>query len=103
MAYCAVGSMSTADWNEIKKLCSSLRKDINTKLTTLESKLEDEINSLDTNQIQTLKNKLLALSNEVSSFSDWQDRQDTRLDSLEEKAANLEMTTSEILEAYNGV
>ena len=103
MAYCAVGSMSVADWNEIKKLCSSLRKDIDIKLTTLETKLEDEINSLDTNQIQTLKNKLLVLSSEVSSFLDWQDRQDTRLDSLEEKAANIEITTSEVLEAYNGV
>lgn len=102
MAYCALGSMSNADWTEIKKLCAAMRKEMDAKLTALETKLEAEIENLDASQIQVIKNQLQALSIQVQALIDGQAIQDARLDSLEENCANLEITTSEVLEAYNG-
>lgn len=102
MAYCAIGTMSTADWEEIKKLCSSMRNEMDSKLSALETKLEAEIASLDVNQIQVIKNRLLALESAVSAFDAGQAVQDSRLNDLEEKCANLEITTNEVIEAWQG-
>lgn len=102
MGYCCIGNMSQADWEAIKKLCATMRKDFNKKLDDLENKLDNEIQALSTGEIQTIKNQLQALAITVNSFVAGQEVQDQRLDSLEEKCANLEITTSEVLEAYNG-
>ena len=102
MAYCCVGNMSQADWAEIKKLCTNMRNDFNRKLDALESKLENEISSLSLGDIQTLKNQMQALTIQINALVVGQEMQDQRLDSLEERCANLEITTSEVLEAYNG-
>jgi hypothetical protein len=102
MGYCAVGSMSSADWAEIKKLCRQMKKELNEKLETLERQLESEIAALDTGKIQTIINQLNALNIQMQAVISGQAIQDQRLDNLEEKCANVEFTTSEILEAYNG-
>lgn len=102
MGYCCVGNMSQADWAEIKKLCSAMRKDFNKKLDDLETKLEGEIQALSAGDIQTIKNQLQALAIQVNALITGQEVQDNRLNELEEKCANLEITTSEVLEAYNG-
>lgn len=102
MAYSCVGNMSPADWVEIKKLCTSLRREINRKIDDVEARLESEINSLSQGDIQTIKNQLQALTIQVNALVTGQALQDLRLDSLEDKCANLEITTSEVLEAYNG-
>ena len=94
--------MSPADWVEIKKLCTSLRREINRKIDDVEARLENEINSLSQGDIQTIKNQLQALTIQVNALVTGQALQDLRLDSLEDKCANLEITTSEVLEAYNG-
>lgn len=102
MGYCAVGSMSSADWAEIKKLCRQIKKEFNDKLDTLERQLESEIAALDAGKIQTIINQLNALNIQLQSVIGGQEIQDQRLDSLEETCANLEITTSEVIEAYNG-
>lgn len=102
MAYSCVGNMSQADWEEIKKLCTSMRKDFNKQLDTLEAKLENEISALSTGEIQSIKNRLQALTIQVDAIISGQAIQDQRLDTLEDRCANLEITTSEVLEAYNG-
>lgn len=102
MGYCAVGSMSPADWAEIKKLCNQVKKDFNEKLDALERQLESEIAALDAGKIQTIINQINALTIQMQSVISGQEVQDQRLDSLEERCANVEFTTSEIIEAYNG-
>lgn len=102
MGYCAVGSMSPADWSEIKKLCNQVKKEFNEKLDTLERQLESEIAALDTGKIQTIINQINALNIQMQSVISGQEIQDQRLDKFEEHCANLELTTSEVLEAYNG-
>ena len=102
MGYCCVGNMSTADWEKIKKMCRDMHKEFDDKLSALEAKLEGEIQELNVEQIQTIKNQVQALSIQISAIIDGQAIQDQRLDSLEATCANLEITTSEVIEAYNG-
>lgn len=102
MGYCAVGSMSPADWAEIKRLCNQVKKEFNEKLDTLEKQLENEIAALDVGKIQTIINQVNTLNIQMQSVISGQDFQDQRLSNLEAECANTEITTSEIIEAYNG-
>ena len=102
MGHCAVGSMSSADWSEIKKLCNQVKKEFNEKLDTLERQLESEIAALDAGKVQTIINKINALNLQMQAVISGQEIQDQRLNNLETTCANLELTTSEVLEAYNG-
>ena len=102
MGHCAVGSMSSADWPEIKKLCNQVKKGFNEKLDTLERQLESEIAALDAGKVQTIINKINTLNLQMQAVISGQEIQDQRLNNLEATCANLELTTSEVLEAYNG-
>ena len=102
MGYCAVGSMSSADWAEIKKLCNQVKKEFNEKLDALERQLEGEIAALDAGKIQTIINQVNALNIQMQSVISGQEIQNQRLDNLEATCANTEITTSEVIEAYNG-
>lgn len=103
MGHCVVGSMSSADWTEIKKLCNQVKKEFNEKLDALERQVESEIAALDTNRIQTIINQINALNLQMQAVISGQEIQDQRLDKLEAECANTEITTSEVIEAYNGV
>ena len=102
MGYCAVGSMSPADLAVVKKLCNQVKKELNEKLDTLERQLESEIAALDTGKIQTIINQINALNLQMQAVISEQGVQDKRLADIEEHGANLELTTNEVLEAYNG-
>lgn len=102
MGYSIVGSMTLADWDRVKKTCKKMRKELNEKLTALEIKLEGEIQELSPEQIQTLENQIQALTTQINVIISGQEAQGQRLDALEESCANDEITTSEIIEAYNG-
>lgn len=102
MGYCAVGSMSSADLAAVKKLCNQVKKELNEKLDTIERQLENEIASLDVGKIQIIINQINALNTQMQAVISEQGVQDKRLADLEEHCANLELTTSEVLEAYNG-
>ena len=102
MGHCAVGSMSSADLAVVKKLCSQVKKEFNEKLDTLERQLESEIAALDAGKVQTIINKINALNLQMQAVISGQEMHDKRLDDIEKHCANLELTTSEVLEAYNG-
>lgn len=102
MGYCAAGSMSSADWAEIKKLCNQVKREFNDKLDSLERQFESEIAALDAGKIQTIINQINALNLQMQAVISGQEIQDQRLNNLEATCANLELTTSEVLEAYNG-
>lgn len=90
MAYCCVGSMSAADWAEIKKLCKQMQ-----------DMIDQKFRDLDAGQLQIIKDRLTALENSLAAVETEQATQNARLDALEDTAANLEITTSEILDMYN--
>lgn len=90
MAYCAVGSISSADWAEIKKLCKQMQ-----------GMIDERFRELDAGQLQILKDRLTALENSLAAVETEQATQNTRLDVLEDTTANIEITTSEILDMYN--
>lgn len=90
MAYCCVGSMSAADWAEIKKLCKQMQ-----------DMIDQKFRDLDAGQLQIIKDRLTALENGLAAVETEQATQNARLDALEDTAANLEITTSEILDMYN--
>lgn len=92
MGYCAVGSISIAEWNKIKSMCSEMRKYIDEKLKNLDDVTIDGLRT----RISTLETKMAAV--EVS-----QETQDRRLDSLEAGSANTEITTNEVISIYEGV
>ena len=102
MGYCAVGSMSPADLAAVKKLCNQVKKEFNEKLDTLERQLESEIAALDAGKVQTIINKINTLNLQMQAVISGQEMHGKRLDDIEEHCANLELTTSEVLEAYNG-
>lgn len=102
MGYCAVGSMSPADLAAVKKLCNQVKKELNEKLDTVERQLENEIASLDVGKIQIIINQINALNTQMQAVISEQGVQDKRLADIEEHGANLELTTSEVLEVYNG-
>lgn len=102
MGYCAVGSMLPADFAAVKKLCNQVKKELNEKLDTVERQLENEIASLDVGKIQIIINQINALNTQMQTVISEQGVQDKRLADIEEHGANLELTTSEVLEAYNG-
>ena len=102
MGYCAVGSMSPADLAAVKKLCNQVKKELNEKLDTVERQLESEIATLDTGKVQTIINQINALNLQMQAVISGQEMHGKRLDDIEEHCANLELTTSEVLEAYNG-
>lgn len=102
MGYCAAGSMSSADWAEIKKLCNQVKREFNDKLDSLERQFESEIAALDAGKIQTIINQINALNLQMQAVISGQEIQDQRLNNLEATCANLELTTSEVLETYNG-
>lgn len=90
MAYCCIGNISPAEWAEIHKLCKKMQDIINQKFR-----------DLDAGQLQIIKDRLTALENTVTAIETEQATQNNRLDILEDTAANLEVTTSEILDMYN--
>lgn len=90
MAYCCVGSISAADWAQIKKLCKEMQ-----------DMIDQKFRDLDAGQLQIIKDRLTALENSLAAVETEQATQNARLDALEDTAANLEITTSEILDMYN--
>jgi len=90
MGYCAVGSMSLADWNRVKALCNELQESI-----------DERFRQLDMGSLRTIEDEIRRLIQEINAIKIEQATQNARLDVLEENAANDEITTSEILEMYN--
>ena len=100
MGYKAIGGISITDLAETKSLCESSRKDMDTKLAALENKLQAKIDNVGGSQLKIIKNQLDAVVASVSSFKSTLEILSTRLDTLEDVAANLELATNEILEIW---
>lgn len=91
MAYCATGSISIADWAEIKKLCKQMQDMIDARFR-----------QLDTDTMQNLKSKLSTFETSINELQVHDAVQDKRIDDLEEVSANTPLSTSEVLEMWQG-
>ena len=85
MAYNANGGISIAEWSEVKKLVNNLSNIVNQKL--------DEL-SADT--VNTIRENVNALQLAITALTSGQAIQNTRLDNIENVAANKEVTSIEI-------
>ena len=85
MAYNANGGISIAEWSEIKKLVNSLSNTVNQRL--------DELGA---DTVNIIRENVNALQLAITALKSDQTIQNTRLDSIENVAANKEITSLEI-------
>lgn len=89
MAYNANGGISIAEWSEVKKLVNSLSNIVNQRL--------DELGA---DTINVIIENVNALQLATTAIKSDQTIQSTRLDNLENVAANKEITSLEIQQLW---
>lgn len=90
MGYCCQGSEDYVTWNELKKKCAEMSK-------LIDQKFKD----LDDGEIRLLKTQIAAINSTIASIEQEQQVQNDRIHTLEDTAANVEITVSEIRNMYD--
>lgn len=89
MAYNANGSISIAEWSEVKKLVNDLSDTVN-----------QELDKVGVDTISTIHEKVNAIQLAITAIKSEQAIQSTRLDNIEKVAANKEITPLEIQQIW---
>ena len=89
MAYNANGSISIAEWSEVKKLVNDLSATVN-----------QELDKVGVDTISTIHEKVNAIQLAITALKSEQAIQSTRLDNIEKVAANKEITSLEIQQMW---
>ena len=89
MAYNANGGISVAEWSEVKKLVNSLSKTVN-----------QELDKIGADTINALRENVVALQLTITALKSEQVIQNTRLNNIENVAANKEITPLEIQQIW---
>ena len=89
MAYNANGGISIAEWSEVKRLVNSLSKTVN-----------QELDKIGADTVSTLRENVVALQLAITALKSEQAIQNTRLDNIENVAANKEITPLEIQQMW---
>ena len=89
MAYNANGSISIAEWSEVKKLVNDLSDTVN-----------QELDKVGVDTISTIHEKVNAIQLAITAIKSEQAIQSTRLDNIEKVAANKEITPLEIQQMW---
>ena len=89
MAYNANGGISIAEWSEVKKLVNDLAKTVN-----------QELDKVGADTVSTLRENVNALQLAITALKSEQAIQNTRLDNIENVAANKEITSLEIQQMW---
>lgn len=89
MAYNANGGISVAEWTDVKKQINGLYKFVN-----------QELDKIDADAINTLRESVAALQLTITALKSEQDIQNTRLDNIENVAANKEITPLEVQQMW---
>lgn len=89
MAYNANGGVSIAEWSEVERLVNSLSKTVN-----------QELDKIGADTISTLRENVVALQLAITALKSEQAIQSTRLDNIENIAANKEITPLEIQQMW---
>lgn len=89
MAYNANGEISIAEWSEVKRLVNSLSKTVN-----------QELDKIGADTINTLRENVVALQLTITALKSEQTIQNTRLNNIENVAANKEIAPLEIQQIW---
>ena len=89
MAYNANGEISIAEWSEVKKLVNSLSKTVN-----------QELDKIGADTVNVLRENVVALQLAITALKSEQAIQNTRLNNIENVAANKEITPLEIQQVW---
>ena len=89
MAYNANGGISIAEWSEVKKLVNSLSNTVNQRL--------DELGA---DTVNIIRENVNALQLAITALKSEQAIQNTRLNNIENVAANKEITPLEIQQIW---
>ena len=89
MAYNANGTISIAEWSEVKKLVNDLSKTVN-----------QEFDKVGADTLNTLHENVNALQLAITALKSEQTIQNTRLDIIENVAANKEITSLEVQQLW---
>lgn len=89
MAYNANGGISIAEWSEVKKLVNDLSKTVNQRL--------DELGA---DTVNVIIENVNALQLAITAIKSDQTIQNTRLDNIENVAANKEITSLEVQQLW---
>lgn len=89
MAYNANGGISIAEWSEVKKLVNSLSKTVN-----------QELDKIGADTVNVLRENVVALQLAITALKSEQAIQNTRLNNIENVAANKEITPLEIQQIW---
>lgn len=89
MAYNANGEISIAEWSEVKRLVNSLSKTVN-----------QELDKIGADTVNTLRENVVALQLAITALKSEQTIQNTRLNNIENVAANKEITPLEIQQIW---
>lgn len=89
MAYNANGEISIAEWSEVKKLVNSLSKTVN-----------QELDKIGADTVSVLRENVVALQLAITALKSEQAIQNTRLNNIENVAANKEITPLEIQQIW---
>lgn len=89
MAYNANGSISIAEWSEVKKLVNDLFDTVN-----------QELDKVGVDTISAIHEKVNAIQLAITALKSEQAIQNTRLDNIEKVAANKEITSLEIQQMW---
>ena len=89
MAYNANGGISIAEWSEVKRLVNSLSKTVN-----------QELDKIGADTVSTLRENVVALQIAITALKSEQAIQNTRLNNIENAAANKEITPLEIQQIW---
>ena len=89
MAYNANGEISIAEWSEVKKLVNSLSKTVN-----------QELDKIGADTVNVLRENVVALQLAITALKSEQTIQNTRLNNIENVAANKEITPLEIQQIW---
>ena len=89
MAYNANGEISIAEWSEVKKLVNSLSKTVN-----------QELDKIGADTVSVLRENVVALQLAITALKSEQTIQNTRLNNIENVAANKEITPLEIQQMW---
>ena len=89
MAYNASGSISIAEWSEVKKLVNDLSRTVN-----------QELDKVGVDTISTIHEKVNAIQLAITALKSEQAIQNTRLDNIEKVAANKEITPLEVQQMW---
>lgn len=89
MAYNANGGISVAEWSEVEKLVNSLSKTVN-----------QELDKIGADTVSVLRENVVALQLAITALKSEQAIQNTRLNNIENVAANKEITPLEIQQIW---